>query len=59
MKISSCDLQIPEMNTVVEAPENEELGTWPMFFLQNLGLILGFGVILLISYYAENIEFSL
>lgn len=46
---------IPEMNSVAEASENDQFGTWPLFFLQNIGMILGFAVILVISYYSEHI----
>ncbi|XP_014784074.1 metal cation symporter ZIP8 [Octopus bimaculoides] len=53
--ISLVDM-MPEMNQVVEAKENQDVGKMQLFILQNIGMIIGFSVILLISYYAEDIN---
>lgn len=55
--ISLVDM-VPEMNQVVEAKENKELGITQLFILQNIGMIIGFGIILIISLYAEDIKFG-
>lgn len=55
--ISLVDM-MPEMNQVVEAKENRELGITQLFLLQNAGMIVGFGIILLISLYADHIQFG-
>lgn len=68
IKLSYCEMlystslflsfQVPEMNQVVEAKENKELGITQLFILQNIGMIIGFGIILIISLYAEDIKFG-
>ncbi|GAB1604879.1 metal cation symporter ZIP14-like isoform X1 [Argonauta hians] len=53
--ISLVDM-MPEMNQVVDSNESQEVGKTQLFILQNIGMILGFSVILVISYYAEDIN---
>ncbi|XP_069133788.1 metal cation symporter ZIP14-like [Argopecten irradians] len=56
--ISLVDM-MPEMNSEAENEENKRiLGTARIFILQNLGLILGFAVILLMTLYGGEINFE-
>jgi hypothetical protein len=48
---------MPEMCAAGELEENQRLvGTWVIFILQNLGILVGFGVILLLAIYGGNLE---
>ncbi|XP_060594417.1 metal cation symporter ZIP14-like isoform X1 [Ruditapes philippinarum] len=54
--ISLADM-MPEMCAAGELEENQRLvGTWVIFILQNLGILVGFGVILLLAIYGGNLE---
>ena len=50
---------MPEMNSAGECEVNRrELGTVFIFVLQNLGLLVGFGLILALAVYGGNIDFQ-
>lgn len=53
----SISLQMPEMSAASELKENKELiGTGSIFLLQNLGILTGFGVILVLAVFGGHIE---
>ncbi|XP_060594429.1 metal cation symporter ZIP8-like [Ruditapes philippinarum] len=48
---------MPEMCAAGEQEENQELiGTWMIFVLQNLGMVMGFGIMLLLAIYGGKLE---
>ena len=50
---------MPEMNSAAESEENKKtIGPMIIFLLQNVGLIAGFGVILLMAVYGADINFE-
>ena len=52
-------LQMPEMNSCAESEENRNaIGEKFIYFLQNLGLLTGFGIMLLMAVYGGNINFE-
>lgn len=56
--ISLVDM-MPEMNSAAESEENKKtIGPMIIFLLQNVGLIAGFGVILLMAVYGADINFE-
>lgn len=55
--ISLVDM-MPEMNLAAEAPEGKAFGTTRLFLLQNLGLLAGFSIMLVMALYGGNIDFS-
>ena len=47
---------MPEMNSAGESEDNKVIGgTW-VFFLQNAGLIVGLGLMLIMAVYGGNLE---
>ncbi|XP_052065833.1 metal cation symporter ZIP14-like [Mytilus californianus] len=56
--ISLVDM-MPEMNSAAESEENKKnIGSFQIFILQNVGLVLGFTVILIMSIYGGEINFE-
>ena len=56
--ISLVDM-MPEMNSAAESEENKKtIGSFKIFILQNVGLLAGFGVILIIAVYGSDINFE-
>lgn len=56
--ISLVDM-MPEMNSCAESEENRNaIGKKFIYFLQNLGLLTGFGIMLLMAVYGGNINFE-
>ncbi|XP_076115576.1 metal cation symporter ZIP8-like isoform X2 [Mytilus galloprovincialis] len=56
--ISLVDM-MPEMNSAAESEENKKnIGSLQIFILQNVGLVLGFTVILIMSLYGGEIDFQ-
>ena len=51
-------LQLPEMNLAAEEEEEESGTVWVAFFIQNIGIIVGFCIILVMSVYGGEINFS-
>ena len=50
---------MPEMNSAAESEENKKtIGPFKIFILQNVGLLAGFGVILIIAVYGSDINFE-
>lgn len=50
---------MPEMNSAAESEENKKnIGSLQIFILQNVGLVLGFTVILIMSLYGGEIDFQ-
>lgn len=50
---------MPEMNSAAESEENKvTIGPLMIFILQNVGLLCGFGVILLMAVYGGEIDFE-
>jgi hypothetical protein len=48
---------MPEMCAAGEQEENQELiGTWMIFVLQNLGMVMGFGIMLILAIYGGKLE---
>ena len=48
---------MPEMNSTGESEENKkQIGEKFIFFLQNMGLLTGFGIMLLMAVYGGNIN---
>ena len=50
--------QLPEMNLAAEEEEQESGTVWVAFFIQNIGIIVGFCIILVMSVYGGEIDFS-
>ena len=47
------------MNSAAESEENKKtIGSFKIFILQNVGLLAGFGVILIIAVYGSDINFE-
>ena len=42
------------MNLAAEEEEEESGKVWPAFLLQNIGIIIGFGIILVMSVYGRR-----
>ncbi|KAL8618925.1 hypothetical protein ACOMHN_020344 [Nucella lapillus] len=55
--ISLADM-LPEMNSAAESPDGKELGEVKTFLIQNLGLLTGFGIILVLVAFGEYINFE-
>lgn len=56
--ISLVDM-MPEMNSCAESEENKQhIGEKLIYLLQNLGLLTGFGIMLLMAVYGGNINFE-
>lgn len=55
--ISLTDM-LPEMNSVAESEVCQEFGEVKTFLLQNVGLILGYSIILIIAIYGSEINIS-
>ncbi|RUS69617.1 hypothetical protein EGW08_022621, partial [Elysia chlorotica] len=55
--ISLVDM-MPEMNAAAESPEGKAFGEAKMFILQNVGLLAGFTIMLIMALYGGNIDFS-
>ena len=51
-------LQLPEMNLAADEEEKESGKIWMAFVLQNLGIIIGFCIILVMSVYGGEINFD-
>lgn len=50
---------MPEMNSAAECEEKiRTIGIFRIFILQNLGLICGFGILLLMAVYGGEIRFE-
>ena len=48
---------MPEMNSCAESEENKKkIGEKFIYFLQNLGLLTGFGIMLLMAVYGDKIN---
>ena len=51
--------QMPEMNSTGESEENKrQIGEKFIFFLQNMGLLTGFGIMLIMAVYGGNINLA-
>ena len=49
--------QMPEMNSCAESEENKkQMGEKFIYLLQNLGLLTGFGIMLLMAVYGDKIN---
>ena len=49
---------MPELNAATEDEENiRQIGKFKIFILQNIGILLGFGIILVMVVYAGDINF--
>ncbi|GFS01612.1 zinc transporter ZIP14 [Elysia marginata] len=55
--ISLVDM-MPEMNLAAESAEGKAFGTTRLFLLQNVGLLAGFTIMLIMALYGGNIDFS-
>ncbi|KAK3103100.1 hypothetical protein FSP39_016428 [Pinctada imbricata] len=56
--ISLVDM-MPEMNSGAESEDNiKRFGVWRIFVIQNVGMIIGFSVILIMSVYGGEISFE-
>ncbi|XP_076471505.1 metal cation symporter ZIP14-like [Babylonia areolata] len=55
--ISLADM-LPEMNSAAESKDGQEFGEIKTFVVQNFGLLVGFGIILLLAVYGEKINFE-
>ncbi|CAG5133672.1 unnamed protein product [Candidula unifasciata] len=55
--ISLVDM-MPEMNTAAESDEGKAFGQKKTFLLQNLGLLTGYGVMLIFAYFGDGINFE-
>ncbi|XP_005111604.1 metal cation symporter ZIP8 [Aplysia californica] len=55
--ISLVDM-MPEMNTAAESVEGRQFGPMKTFILQNLGLLTGYAIMLLMALYAGEISFE-
>lgn len=55
--ISLVDM-MPEMNTAAESPEGRQFGEVKTFLLQNVGLLTGYGIMLIMALYGGNIDFG-
>ncbi|CAL1535971.1 unnamed protein product [Lymnaea stagnalis] len=55
--ISLVDM-MPEMNTAAESPEGRQFGQVKTFLLQNVGLLTGYGIMLVMALYGGNIDFG-
>lgn len=47
---------MPEMNDAAEVDENANLSASLIFFLQNIGMLSGFGLMLLMAIYGGSLE---
>lgn len=47
---------MPELNTALTSPEGKKMGSGAMCILQNIGLLIGFGIIILMANYAGDIQ---
>jgi len=56
MNLCVLILQMPEMNDAAEVEENQNLSAYSILFLQNIGLLSGFGLMLLMAAYGGHIE---
>ncbi|XP_013065775.1 metal cation symporter ZIP14-like [Biomphalaria glabrata] len=55
--ISLVDM-MPEMNTAAETPEGKQFGEVRTFLLQNVGVLTGYGIMLIMALYGGNINFE-
>lgn len=53
-----CPTQLPEVNHAGEEEAKLTGHTWRIFLLQNGGLLLGYGIILLLAFFTERIDFE-
>lgn len=53
-------LKLPEMNSAAkdEDRKSSKLCNWRVFFLQNSGILIGYGLLLLMAVYGEQINFE-
>ena len=51
-------LQLPEVNHAAEEEGKTLADKWKILLLQNIGLVMGFSVMLLLSNFAEKINFE-
>ena len=55
--ISVCGPQMPAMNIAADSKEANKFGVLNTFIIQNLGLVSGFVLMLLMKLYSGNIKF--
>ena len=54
----TCCPQLPEMNSSAESADGKQFGEVKTFLVQNAGLLVGFGIMLLLAVYGGEINFT-
>ena len=51
-------LQLPEVNHAAEVEEEETGRQFSVFLIQNIGLLVGYGIMLFLAYFGGQIDFG-